>query len=55
MAGRGPTALWQVDSYRRGPRMLATCRPEKAARFVFRGWLLLHRANARTRAGSNLQ
>jgi acetylornithine/N-succinyldiaminopimelate aminotransferase len=26
--------------------MLATCRPEKAARFVFRGWLLLHRANA---------
>jgi hypothetical protein len=26
--------------------MLATCRPEKAARFVFRDRLLLHRANA---------
>jgi hypothetical protein len=35
--------------------MVATCRPEKAARFVFQGRLLLHRANARTTAGSNLQ
>jgi hypothetical protein len=35
--------------------MPTTCRPEKAARFIFRGRLLLHRANARTAAGSNLQ
>src|ERR1700693_5495142 len=24
-----------IDSYRRAPKMVATCRPEKAARFVF--------------------
>jgi hypothetical protein len=24
-----------IDSYRRAPKMVAACRPEKAARFVF--------------------
>src|SRR5438105_10417559 len=28
-------ASWRVDSYRRPLRMPVTCRPEKAARFVF--------------------
>jgi hypothetical protein len=28
---------WQVDSFRRAHTMIATCRPEKAARFVFPG------------------
>jgi hypothetical protein len=35
--------------------MLVTCRPEKAARFVFRVQLLLRRANARIAAGVNRQ
>ena len=33
--------LTALTRYRRAHRMPATCRPEKAARFVFRGWLLL--------------
>src|SRR5271154_2604670 len=28
-------SLGGIDSYRRAPKMVPTCRPEKAARFVF--------------------
>jgi len=34
------TVAWRpVDTYRRAHRMVPTCRPEKAARFVFRDGL----------------
>jgi hypothetical protein len=43
-----------VDSVSHPHRMLATCRPEKAARFVFPG-LVVDAIHARIAAGSNLQ
>jgi hypothetical protein len=43
-----------VDSVSHPPRMPATCRPEKAARFVFPG-LVVDAIHARIAAGSNLQ
>jgi hypothetical protein len=49
-------ARWRsggIDSYRRAPKMLATCRPEKAARFVFaKISRCCDRANARMMAVS---
>jgi acetylornithine/N-succinyldiaminopimelate aminotransferase len=42
-----------VDTYRRAHRMPATCRPEKAARFVFRDRSRCDRANARIATGPN--
>jgi len=32
---RRETLFGGIDTYRRAPRMLPACRPEKAARFVF--------------------
>jgi hypothetical protein len=53
--GRGDLAdASPVDSVRHPHRMPATCRPEKAARFVFLG-LVVDAIHARIAAGSNLQ
>jgi hypothetical protein len=50
----GLAAASPVDSDRHPHRMPATCRPEKAARFVFPG-LVVDAIHARVAAGSNLQ
>jgi hypothetical protein len=44
-----------VDTDRRAHRIVPTCRPEKAARFVFRAGCRCDRANARMAASRNIQ
>jgi len=52
---RRETVFGGIDSYRRAPKMAATCRPEKAARFVFQAGCRCNRANACIVARPNLQ